>query len=288
MIIIRLIGGLGNQMFQYAAARCLADRLEQPLLLDIRAFDTYKLHNFGLAKLQIRARVATEQELVRYAHWKFKLLTRLPMLADKKKWYFQPDFGFDQQWYALESELYLSGYFQSEKFFKDSRSCLVKDFLPLKNMTEGNQRLLAQIEASQSVCLHVRRGDYITDKKTLSIHGVCSQLYYQKAIDYFKQRLRLPTFFIFSNDITWVRENLNLGKDIVVVEGNQAHPEYDLVLMSRCKHHIIANSSFSWWGAWLSEHPEQAVVWPCPWVESAQIKTQDLIPDHWLAMDKNA
>lgn len=287
LIIVHLLGGLGNQMFQYAAARTLADRLGQDLLLDMRSFEHYTLHDFGLMNFKVRCRPATSKELKPYPKWKMKLFSKSPQLSNKSKWYLPKDFGFQESWKNLTGSLYLNGYFQSEKFFGKNRKNLLEDFTPQKPLAGNNIGLSTEAAQCSSVSIHVRRGDYVTNKKTLSIHGVCTKEYYQRSIKYICDKVSEPRFFVFSNDLLWAKENLDLGSDAIFVEGNDKDPIADMMLMSQCKHHIIANSSFSWWGAWLANPPSQFVVAPLPWFDSPQINSSDVVPEHWITVDKH-
>lgn len=137
-----------------------------------------------------------------------------------------------------------------------------------------------------SVMLHVRRGDYVSNAKTLRVHGVCSIDYYRRAIGVARERLGQPRFFVFSDDLAWSRENLPLGDDAVFVEGNAEAPEMDIFLMAVCRAHVIANSSFSWWGAWLATTDAPLVIAPDPWFDSPDVSAVDLIPASWQTLRK--
>lgn len=286
MIAVRLIGGLGNQMFQYAAGRALADRLGTGLLLDVRGFATYTLHGFGLTKFRVRASVAGDDDLGSWPEWQRRLLTPLRRVGLRSRFYAEPFFGYDPEWPALGEGVHLNGYFQSERYFSGIRGVLCEDFVPREPLDDGNRRIAGLAKESESVMLHVRRGDYVSDARTLSIHGVCSPAYYQSAVARMREHCRAPRFFVFSNDMAWARENLALGDDAVFVEGNARAPEMDVHLMAQCRHHIIANSSFSWWGAWLGCHPEQRVIAPAPWFDAPHMRAADLLPPTWETLRK--
>lgn len=287
MIIIRLIGGLGNQMFQYAAASALANRLDIELVLDIRGFDNYNLREYGLSSLKIKSRIATEAELKKFPNWQrrfFEVLNKFVKV--NSKFYIEPFFEYNKKWDTLQDSIHLSGYFQSEKYFLNIREKLLHEFMPLKKIDTNNQLIINKVLSCESVSLHVRRGDYVSVQKNLEIIGVCGLDYYKKAISQMREKLLNPVFFVFSNDMDWARDNLLLGQDAVFVEGNADSPEMDIFIMSQCRHHIIANSSFSWWGAWLSQNKEQRVIAPSPWFESSKLTDIDLLPASWHKVPK--
>lgn len=286
MITVRLIGGLGNQMFQYAAGRSLADKLGVELALDARAFAQYKLHAFGLQKLKVRCRLPEDKDLPRYPFIQQQFLKRLPWMGALFNSYIQPSFAFDKAWDNLRDGVYLDGYFQSEKYFKRIRNELIHDFIPNSALNAQNQNNLKEIGSCDSVMVHLRRGDYLSNPTFMKVHGVCSLEYYRKAIELIKSKRSTFRFFIFSDDLDYARDNLNLGADAFFVDGNGHHPEMDLYLMSKCRHHIIANSTFSWWGAWLAKHSEQIVITPEPWFDDFNDDVSDLLPAEWHKLHK--
>jgi len=286
MIFVKIIGGLGNQMFQYAAARALADRLNVDLYLDLRDFDSYKLYGFGLDRFVVRAKVASDDELEEYPVWRFRLAKTLKKLKFSNRFYIEPSFCFSESWKKLGDRSYLSGYFQSEKYFMNSRESLCKDFQLKNNIYGKNERILKLMDDCESISVHVRRGDYLTNKKTLKIHGVCSYDYYKKAVEIMRLKYGSVRFFIFSNDAVWAKKNLDFGSNAVFITGNEESPEIDLHLMARCRHHILANSSFSWWGAWLGKNLNQCVVAPKPWFDNKRMFATDLLPSSWIEVDK--
>lgn len=288
VVIVRLHGGLGNQMFQYAAARSLSERLRVPLKVDLRGFLNYQLHEFGLNRFSVELSVASSKELRCYPGWLSWLYVKAPYLPMAKSWYVPKQFNFDKSWDEINSSCYLFGYFQSHLFFDKYRSMLQADFSLKAPLNSANQRYFDLASSCNSVSIHVRRGDYVTDAKTLSIHGVCDISYYQSAIKYIRSEVNDPVFFVFSNDLCWVKDNFDLGDDAVLVEGNHKFPEVDLALMTTCKHHIIANSSFSWWGAWLEEDLNSIVIAPEPWFDDIKINARDVLPNRWKRVAKNA
>lgn len=180
----------------------------------------------------------------------------------------------------------IDGYFQTEKYFPGSAESLRREFTPVASLSPANAAIAALARECESVMIHVRRGDYVNNAKTLKVHGVCSVAYYQQAIATMRARAGNPRFFVFSNDMAWARDNLALGADAVFVEGNKDAPEVDIHLMAQCRHHIIANSSFSWWGAWLAASPQKTVIAPTPWFDNSRHNASDLVPASWLRVTK--
>ena len=261
-------------MFQYAAGRALADRLGSNLVLDISAYEKYNLHQgFELNRVfAMSPTIATKKELKYLLGWQHfsivrSLLSRRTLMALRsQRFIFEPHFhhwsGFEQ----LVDDIYLVGYWQSEKYFKPVIAQIREAFrfrLPLEGR---NIELAARLSQTQAVSLHVRRGDYATNPVTNSTHGLCSLDFYQAAVAHIAEKIEKPEFFIFSDDIKWVRANLQLDFPHHFIEHNKEAASYiDMRLMSLCSHHVIANSSFSWWGAWLNPNPEKIVVAPRQW-----------------------
>ncbi len=265
MIVVKLKGGLGNQMFQYAAGRALAIRAGTELLLDANTYSQSYNREFGLDKFCIKARIATDQDLAPWPKWQRKPSEWLQRLGIRTRRYRELKLGFDPKWPSLGDDLYIEGYFQSEKYFSEIKDVLVSDFQLKAQLSAENQRIADQIKNSESVMIHVRRGDYVSSPKAAEKHGACGIEYYRHAIEKIESSVDSPQFFIFSDDLDWVRENIPLPGDPVYVDGNQHTPEVDIGLMALGKHFVIANSSFSWWGAWLSCADDNVVVSPAPW-----------------------
>lgn len=286
MIVVRLIGGLGNQMFQYAAAKSLAAHLSTDFCLDVRGFSHYNLRNYGLGKWNINARVATDKDLNRYPEGFRRFMEVISKFFDfKTRFYIERKFSYNHDFFYLKDNVHLNGYFQSQKYFYMIRNELLKDF-SLHQGLNGNNKLIAELaQGSNSVMIHIRRGDYVSNPHSLNYHGICSLGYYENAIGLIKSRVDSPRFFVFSDDMDWVRSNLKLGDNVIYVEGNMVEPEIDIYLMSLCKHHIIANSSFSWWGAWLSQC-DGIVIAPTPWFDNKTLSTVDLLPAKWVQLEK--
>ncbi|MGC8880317.1 MAG: alpha-1,2-fucosyltransferase [Anaerolineae bacterium] len=297
MVIVQLIGGLGNQMFQYAAGRALAWRRGTALKLDISAFASYTLRSYRLHVFRIHEDFATPQEVAAVqaggCSRTDRLLWRIRRRLGHVPYYARPIYRerehrahvFDANLAQARRDVYLIGYWQSEKYFATIAD-LIREEFQLKREPSATSRELAQrICDCQAVSLHVRRGDYVTNPRTHQVHGVCSLEYYARCIAYIEQRVERPTFFVFSDDMDWARDHIRPAHPTVYVTHNGAARDYeDLWLMSQCKHHILANSSFSWWGAWLCENPDKIVIAPRRWFNEPGHDTRDLLPEGWVAL----
>lgn len=292
MVISQILGGLGNQMFQYAAGRALALAKNSRLLLDLRAFETYTLHNgFEIDRVFFApVDVATEADVNQLLGWRSgsvirKLLkrTRSPLLHGPHL-AIEPHFNY---WPGLSEgtvPCYVMGYWQSEKYFKEFEQTIRADFKFKVSLSDENRETANHMRSCNSVSLHVRRGDYITHAPTAKILNTCSIDYYRKAIACITEKIPLPHFFVFSDDQLWARNNLDIPFPVEYVDRNRgSHSHIDLQLMSLCKHQIIANSSFSWWGAWLNENPNKIVIAPHDWFCNG-LNDNDLIPQQWIRL----
>ncbi len=261
MITVNLKGGLGNQMFQYARARARAKNaqialnvyeLEHPALGDTPR--SFALGDFALGPYTI----------VR------KPRTLIHKMRDRIVRTLQPDWG----------------YFQSEHYFVSEAVRIRSEFSLRTTLTEDASLISTKIQNTpSSVSLHVRRGDYVKNPEVLRDFGICSLQYYEQAIAHIRKEKPDAHFFVFSDDIPWVREHLLVGNNATFVEGKGLTDKIELVLMSQCAHNIIANSSFSWWGAWLNANPEKIVVAPTPWFDRAPYNP-DIIPKSWIQISK--
>ncbi len=278
-------------MFQYAAARALSLKLSCKLKIDLRDFLDYKLHQgFELGKLfNIEANIASSEEVSSVIGWQHANSMRRLFRKSKlryfrhKNYVVEPSLSYWSYFGQLKENSYLDGYWQSEKYFIEFTDIIRNEFSYKLPLSDENNEIAKHISQVNAVSLHVRRGDYITNAKNAYI-GVCSLDYYQLAIEYIKRKIENPTFFVFSDDIDWVKDNLVVGAKSVFINHNKGAESYnDMRLMSLCKHHIIANSSFSWWGAWLNKNPEKIVIAPKQWFAS-DIKNNDLVPINWISL----
>jgi len=288
-VITRLNGGLGNQMFQYAAGRALADRLDSRLKVDLSEFDTYLLRRFELDKFNIGAGIATPEETSNIVINPSRFQRNYSRLAISMGFGFnniafkENKFGYDDTFEKIRHPMYLNGYWQSEKYFKSAKDKLRGEFSLVEKLCDASLKILNGILLCPAVSLHIRRGDYITNPSAALVHGVCSLDYYYLAINQIAAHVDNPHFFVFSDDPQWARDNLKISYPVQFVESNGPdRGADDMWLMKSCKHHIIANSSFSWWAAWLNDRQDKIVVAPRNWFLDKTIDTKDLIPEQWL------
>ena len=290
MIIAHIIGGLGNQMFQYAAGRALSLAHNAPLLLDVQDFKGYGLHNgFELFRLfDIQASIANNWDV-------FQVLGLRALSPLRRKLFHQRfskfrgahlfvDSLFSQmpQLIDMPSSSYLMGNWQSEYFFRDIADTIRTDFTFKLPMSKRNAELAGTIASINAISLHVRRGDIASNPTSLAVHGLCSLDYYRQAIELMTSKLPDPEFVIFSDDINWARKNLKIRFPCHYVDENKGPESYnDMRLMSFCKHHIVANSSFSWWGAWLSTGEKKIVIAPKKWF-TINYDSLRIIPSSWI------
>lgn len=292
MVISHLIGGLGNQMFQYAAARAFSIKLGVQLRLDISSFANYQLHQgFELQRIfNCSSEVASKENLHGILGWQSfpvvkRVLLRPSMVTFRcKQFVVEPHFHYWSGINNLAQDCYLDGYWQSEKYFINVAGEIRKDFTFKLPMQSANAEVAGQIAQVNAVSLHVRRGDYASNSKNIAMHGLCSIEYYQAAIIRIAKQIKNPHFFVFSDDIAWVKNNLKIDFPHQYVDHNHGKESYnDMRLMSLCKHNIIANSSFSWWGAWLNPNAKKIVIAPKRWF-AHEVDTSDLIPSSWVTL----
>jgi len=308
VVIVRLKGGLGNQMFQYAAARALATARGARLGLDLAALDADPKRRFELDRLPISATIASpraifrvtarpqtlgQRALCRAARALARLaglppdreLAMLRPLGVERRVHSEPHFHFDPGFQGLPAAVYLDGYWQSERYFAAIADQLRRELTPGDAAPAEVRELEAAIRGAESVGVHVRRGDYVTEARTAAFHGTCEPDYYRAAAERVREVAGQPHFFVFSDDPGWVRAHLAfLGPSTVIGPGGRARPHDDMRLLSLCRHAIIANSSFSWWGAWLTDRPGKRVVAPARWFSDPSIDTSDLIPAGWVRL----
>lgn len=292
MIAVRLIGGLGNQMFQYALGRELSISHNVPLRLDVGDFSNYALHQgFELDRIfKGQMELVTARNLHDILGWRSYRHMRRLLLRPSMHWLHgqrfivEPHFHYWEGVQNLRPPFYLSGYWQSERYFSRNATIIRDDFTFTKPLLGRNSDLAQEIREKQSISLHIRRGDYVSNPQTLATHGVCSLEYYRLAVAYMAERIAEPWFYVFSDDPDWVRANLTVDYPMVFVDNNRGSDSFnDMHLMSLCQHHIIANSSFSWWGAWLNPSESKMVIAPERWF-AKPMDTRDLIPLQWLRL----
>jgi hypothetical protein len=285
MIIVNLKGGLGNQMFQYACGRALSLRTDDPeFKLNTAGLDKANkvgdIHRpYSLSHFNISANIATEEEVRKIAN-PYGIFSKVLRYL-KSKYLYDFYIRFFPAVLSLKGNVYLDGYFQSEKYFSDFKEEIRNDLKP-QSISSNAREWTRSIESNNlAVSIHVRRQDYVGHK---SLGGICTKEYYNRAIDYVTQLLVQPQFFIFSDDIEWVKSNLNLPDTVKYVSSKKLADYEELVIMSTCRHNIIANSSFSWWAAWLNNYEDKIVIAPRQWAhgKAGKISFRDIIPEGWI------
>jgi hypothetical protein len=289
MIITKLIGGLGNQLFQYSLGKSLAVKKNTELKLDISGFEKYKLHAYSLNHFNITENIATEKEIAKFQKYKRKpgkkwfLYNKL--ITDEKKYYTERQFHFDEEIFNISDNCYIDGYWQTEKYFKNIEKIIRKECTVKSPISGKNAEIMKKIQSGNSVSMHIRRGDYASNPATNDYFGTFGPEYYKKAMTIIAEKRQNPHLFVFSDDHEWVKKNIILPYPTTYVDHNGADKNYeDLRLMSLCDHFVISNSSFSWWGAWLSKNPNKIVIGPKKWFNKVKpnIKTDDIMPEEWI------
>ena len=291
MIIVKLMGGLGNQMFQYATAKALALKHGVDVKVDVsylneNAKGNYTQRNFDLDTFEKPVNIASKDEintflrkadnkLSRFIHRKFPFLFSSLRAVESGS-------PYHSEFEKYPKNTYLEGFWQSELYFKRYETDIRNDFKFKQNIIDKNLQISSLISNTESVSVHVRRGDYIKNAESNKFHGVCSLNYYYKAIEHIANLKPNIELFIFSDDIEWCKNNFSFKYPVHFMETNDAYS--DLYLMSKCKHNIIANSSFSWWGAWLNTNSNKIVIAPKQWIANTSVNTKDIIPSSWIKL----
>jgi hypothetical protein len=288
MIYIRLIGGLGNQMFQYALGRRLAlinnteFKLDISGLVNVSPNGGFTARNYDLNNFNIQELIAASDEIKHFKKpgGRFSKIIKYIRPVYQRPYIVEEKFSFNPQILKIKQDVYIDGYWQSEKYFMDVKEVIQNDFTLKGELGKQATDIAKQItSSSQSVSLHIRRGDYVTSYS--SFYHILNVDYYKKALEYIEKRSGRVQVFVFSDDIKWARQNLQIGSDTVFVEPNKNFE--DLHLMSLCSHNIMANSSFSWWGAWLNRNKNKIVIAPEKWFIKP-IDTKDLIPASYIKL----
>ena len=289
MKIVNIMGGLGNQMFQYAFACILKEKYpNEKVLIDVHhyKYNGYKIHQgFEINSIFPKASLplASRKDVARLSYympnfWLSRVIRKV--FPVRKTEYIQRlHYKYYPEALAIEGDMYFDGYWQSYEYFKDYKEVLLKTYAH-GTPDEYNQRMISSLAETESVGVHIRRGDYKTSPQ---FYGICNLEYYSKAIEIIKKKVNNPSFYIFSDEIAWCKEKiaplLEGCKITFVTENKGAKSCWDMFLMTHCKHLIIANSSFSWWGAFLNNNGG-TIVSPSRWVnreEEQQTPSYDWI-----------
>lgn len=282
--IVKFNGGLGNQMFQWAFGYALEKETGIKTIFDMSFFEKKYARPYELGIFNLNANFAESfwLKLKLKAMWKLrKNLKNKEFLG--LNFYCEPHFKFDKNLFKLKPNTFIEGFFQSEKYFEKFKDEIRRSFTFNSKPNDFNKILIEEMRESNSVSIHIRRGDYVQKKRYQDLYAACSLDYYKRGVEYIAEKHSNPKLFIFSDDIQWVRANWDLPYENIFVDNNSGDKSYeDMRLMSNCKHNIIANSSFSWWGAWLNNNQEKIVIAPQKWFNNERINQSDVIPGDWI------
>ncbi|WP_143315763.1 alpha-1,2-fucosyltransferase [Clostridium sp. HBUAS56017] len=286
MIIVRAVGGLGNQMFQYAFYKSLCEN-NNHVMFDKSDYRIHNHHNgFEIESIfNVHYVEASEGQIKKISFDKKSVLYRIAnkyfnVQLTKKSEYKEDKCISNVKLKKYDKDIYFDGYWQAEKYFIDVSDQIRKEFVFKNKLDDRNRKLIKYLHDKNTVSIHVRRGDYLKEK---SLVGVCDMSYYNKAIGMVKDKVSNPVFVFFSDDMLWVKENFKLDDECIFVDWNTGSNSYkDMQLMSNCKHNIIANSTFSWWGAWLNNNDDKIVICPSKWSNDSE--DNNLISEKWKSI----
>lgn len=287
MIIARIEGGLGNQMFQYAYGMFLARKHKTTLLLDVSSYEDKPQHGYLLDNFHIEAQIAGEKDAPKIPRRYRTKEARTPWWKDgfglnSFRRYKEQEFGFLPAHLEVPNNRYLVGYWQSEKYFPDMRRELLQQFALRHQLSPTSQEVGKSMRNCNSVALHVRRGDYITSTSAAQIYEHLSIEYYQRSLQEWTKDIQDPRVFIFSNDIAWCREQFNLPWQTQFVDHTNVDTAFeDMWMMLQASCLIMANSTFSWWAGWLNQRPDHTVIAPSRWFRPGTLNSDHLLPTNW-------
>lgn len=292
MVIVNLKGGLGNQMFQYAMGRRYAHLSNQVMKLDlgflrnINHQSNVTIRDYELSAFNIQEDFANEYEIKKYKNTATQILNKLFPHFRTNPYVKEKYFHFDPSILSLMGGRYFDGHWMSEKYFSDIEPIIRAEFTFKTKMIDKAKFLHTQILNSNSICVQVRRGDYVTNPDVAKIHQTTSLDYFERGVTQIKSILENPVFFVFSDDSKWCEENMKWLENAHFIEreleGEGARNSDYLQLMTACKHFVISNSTFAWWAAWLSVSPGKLVVAPMNWFNKREIITRDIYPSNWI------
>lgn len=289
-VIVKLNGGLGNQMFQWAIARMLETTTDLDAYLDMSYFKHGYARPYQLNVFNIEPKIVDDfvTKLKLALIWKLRKNVSSGKIFGYNL-YSEKQFNFDNRINRITPNTYIEGFFQSELYFNCIETQLRNDFKYSIMPNEENSNMISRImKNSPTISIHVRRGDYVKKEKNTETYAQCTLEYYKRAVDYIVKQLdgKEPTLYFFSDDIPWARRNLKFPYKSIYVTQNKGENSYeDMRLMSYCTHNIIANSSFSWWGAWLNDKPTKIVVAPEKWFNDDSIVQTDVVPKSWIRLE---
>ncbi len=286
------MGGMGNQLFQYATGRAVSFSNKRELKMDVDGYENMHISDtprqYALNIFNIQENFADKNEIEKLQGnidgAVAKILQKIGLTKKHSSFIIEQHFNFYSELLNVGDNSYLQGYWQTEKYFKGTEDVIRKEFTLKDEFSIEEKKITKEIKNSNAISLHIRRGDYVASATANKFHGTSSLEYYALAVKHISEKIENPFFYIFSDDIDWVKENLKINFPIKYVSGDTLKDYEELMLMSYCKHNIIANSSFSWWGAWLNNNPEKIVIAPKQWFADKSVNTSDIIPETWIKL----
>ena len=287
MITVKLNGGLGNQLFQYATGRALSLKWGVPLRLDTSNYLYYNVHPLRIQNMNHNCEIYSHAGRVYKAINSVKFQRLLSMFGLRSDLYIEDSIEFDPAVLSLGPGATIYGYFQSEKYFSSIRERLLEEIsVKDASLLPIRQQIHDIKSCNNSISVHVRRGDYVTNASANDVHGLCKLNYFSSAVEFVlkSSKEKSAKIYVFSDDIEWCKSNLKLDYECIYISGQENAPELDMHLMSLCKYNIISNSTFSWWAAWLNRNEEKVVVAPDKWFQSKTLSSEDLVPGNWARL----
>lgn len=295
MIVLDIAAGLGNQMFIYAFGRALSLKRNDRLVLDIHAFKYDEKRKYGLKNLSLPEDIfllddiGIRKYIIKSKKILFDIIIKILKINrnDVKNVKILEKMGYFSTGLLNYIEItenkclfnYYSAMFQSEKYFKEFKSIICKELKVSAPIDDKNKKMIDQIKNDNSVCVHIRRGDYLKSE----MHNLCNEDYYKKAIDLMSKKINNPKFYFFSDDINWVKSKFT-NSNYVIVDINNKDYE-DLRLMYSCKNFIIPNSTFSWWAQYLSDNDQKYVIAPNKWFKDKPKEIIDIYMENWITIE---
>jgi hypothetical protein len=291
MITVKLMGGLGNQMFQYAAGRALSLRHNVPLALDLSflqapAGGKHTQRQYELGGLNIHATTLNSGDMTNFSESPGamrRILMRLFPGFFSGLHLAESGHGYQGAFDRAPSDTYLDGFWQNERYFARFAPDIRAELTPAPHESVRSSDVARMTGSTASISVHVRRGDYVSSAEANAFHGTCGVDYYHEAISFIAKTVDSPLIFVFSDDPEWCRANLAFRFPTHYLQPDAAAAN-DMWLMSRCSHHVIANSSFSWWGAWLNERDGNTTVAPKEWFRGRDSKQLGVVPARWTTL----
>lgn len=292
MIVVTIMGGLGNQMFQYAFGRAASLELDRRLVLDLSFMPTGRapyVRRWDLPDLPIASvRRLAAHGLQRASTRPRPIANRIGRLAHRSLQKHQVSDPPDDQVLRISDIPSLIalcvGYWQSHRYFEVFAETIRAELTPREGLSAHATELVRRVSTRESIAVHVRRGDYVTEPRVARVHGSLAETYHAAAVASMTQRMERPLAVVFSDDPCWASTNLELGVETLHAEQHARLTAVEtLGVMAACRHHVIANSSLSWWGAYLATHPDQRVIYPSRWFLDRPVNPATRFPSQWIA-----